>query len=355
MNILKSVLLIGLGIVIFTSPLVLVKKTKNNAHIALEKNHSNKYDYAIIGDSRCHTGVSPKHVTEEVEKFTKKIVNGFNYCVDGSDVLHHSSLVLGGILNQLKGTKVVVWAIHPMQFDSTRINNHLEWLRFADVIPLVRAGAPKELILDLITGTVFPQWRHRPMFASLKSDYMERAAIKTLLAQERLLNLTVEKDIDTRKYFDGGEGFEPFKIVNWEKRFNQGTTAYVADYNKLTIDEWRMNLVKIVSDKIKSMGGTLVLVQLPTASVYKEKFSSQTKYNYWRTLVHKLSIKENIIYLDHAPLHLSEDTQFGDPAHMAVDAAIDYSRYLARSLSELVFAPDAYQQVEVNGTLLGEI
>lgn len=301
---------------------------------------------AIIGDSRPHTGISPKMLLSQLDPQGKAGLTAHNFAVDGTDAAHHASFAWNGLLKEVPAPQLIIWGVNPLQFDGSRKNNRLEQLHLRDMAELFTAGAPFETLLDVATMGFFAPWRHRPLFATAVADYSERAAIRLLPLQTKVLGLAYEPDPLSREYETLPDGHVPFRVLHWENRFKRGAESYVAEYAALEISEWHLAMARRLAQIARGAGTKLVLVEMPMAPWMIQRLAGGAKHLIWRRRLRDLAKAEGALYLDHSALY-GEDTQFGDPGHMPLETALDYSVRLGQQLKTILPA----SQLGLVGTL----
>jgi hypothetical protein len=330
--ILKAILIIAITACVFLLPLTFVgdieSPAKNQMNL-ISKSPDVNY-VVVIGDSRCHVGISPKKIESSIN-YTKDPVSVINLCVDGTDITHHYS-VLRSIYKSGVRPQIVLWAVNPLQFSKKLVNNRIEQLHLEDIPALLRSGTPHEIVLDVITGRLMGPWAHRPKFKLLKSDYMERAAIRALPIQYAL-GLSRADEKPSRKYHQLEKGFEPFTIIEWEARYLAGLKTYREEYRGLFIDTWRLRMAKEIATLAKNYGSRLVVVELPVSSDYYNEFATGGTHQNWRDNLKNILAPYSVDYYDHTSLYLNRKKLFGDPGHMSMPLAEEYSIYLANSLN----------------------
>lgn len=327
------VVLIAVFFAVFSSLLMLAGDPQSPAYPILNGLEKTPH-LAIVGDSRPHTGISPTRITSELNTLGLPDVRSYNFAVDGTDVLHSYSFVINGLLQRKPVPKVIVWGTNPLQFDGSRPNNRLEQLDLNDVPALWRAGAPIETILDVVTMAYFRPWRQRPVFARVVSDYSERAAIRTLPIQTRLLGLSHAAEVKSRVYTKRDDGQEPFEILDWKDRFDRGAAAYIKDYEKLVLSAWHIEIARLLAKQVREAGSKLIILEMPVAPWFQSHLAPHPKHAKWRDEITKIATHEGALFLNHAALYTDSDSKFGDPAHMPAVTADEYSIKLARTMFE---------------------
>ena len=295
-------------------------------------------DFAVIGDSRSHSDISPRILSEVWAP--QGALKGYNFSVDGTDVLHHISFASHALLESDHKPKFIIWTPHPLQFDGNRSNNRLEELVSPNVTPLadigtyIKAGAPIEFLLDVITKSLFSPWEHRSMMAEKISEHMVAAGLRTLPYQQRFLGLTVVPEVEGRTYLFEADGQSPFIVLSHgQERFDRGVTVYRYDYENLKLSEWHFELAKMLAQKAAAAHVTLIILELPVAPWFQENLLENRKHLAWRARMKEIAASEGAIYIDHSRFY-SERENFGDPGHLVKSAADDYSKSLAQVLAE---------------------
>ncbi len=290
---------------------------------------------AVIGDSRPHTGISPKTLLSVLDPSGRQGLTAHNFAVDGTDALHHTSFARNALLKGPAIPAVIIWGVNPLQFDASRKNNRLEQLPLGDVPELWSAGAPLETLLDVTTMRVFAPWRHRPLFATLVADFSERAAIRLIPLQTQLLGLTYEREPRSREYETRADGHVPFRVLQWEDRFKRAAASYEADYAALEVGAWHLALAKRLASRAREAGSRLIFVEMPVSPWLRDHLSNGEKHLLWRRRLQDIAAAEGAPYLDHSATY-GKDTQFGDPGHMPLETSLDYSVRLATDLKKLL-------------------
>lgn len=299
------------------------------------REHPEPLDLAIVGDSRAHTGVSPKEILKTWGNSHGLLgIRVRNFGVDGTDVLHHTSFVRNGLARMRETPRIIIWTPNPLQFSQGRVSNRLEQLHAVDVAWLAKAGAPFEALLDVGTMTIFPPWKHRPLVARMLSDYTERAGLRTLPLQKKLLGLTYTAEQKSRVYTALEDGQEPFDVLEWADRFDRGAKAYLNDYEKLALSDWHFEVARGLARKARDSGSQLVILEMPVSPWFRAHLSNTPKHLEWRTRLKRIAEEESALYFDHSAAFGASDHEFGDPGHMPRQTAERYSRFLAEKLYE---------------------
>lgn len=322
---------------LFSAPIAFVGNPTSPAYEKLENllKTSVSLDFAIIGDSRAHTGLSPSELSRILNTRTSHPVRGYNFAVDGTDILHHFSFAKNGLSKLAPKPKVVLWTPNPLHFNDVRTSNRLEQLLPSDGISLARAGAPFELLLDIYTMAVFKPWRHKPMVTRMLSDYSERAGLRTLPVQQKVLGLHYEKEAPSREYIALEDGQEPFTVLEWKDRFRRGAESYTTDYAALKLSQWHFNLAALFATELANQGIKLVIIEMPVAPWFQTHLANTDKHLEWRTRLQEIAASTGAIYLEHSNFMKGSDSLFGDPGHMPRETAILYSQELAEILLKM--------------------
>jgi hypothetical protein len=329
----KTALVIFGAFTLLSLPLIKAGRTESPAKTALRQ-LGKAPAIAVVGDSRAHAAIAPRLLKRAFEHAGVPGADGYNFAVDGTDLLHHRSFVVNALLGGTSRPKVLIWAPNPLSFDGSRTQNLLEQLELRDVPPLTRAGAPLELLLDVLTMKLFPAYGHRPVIQSKTVQITDAAAAKLLRVQQTV-GYTLEQPSGTRVFTAYPDGHKPFHVVgNWRVRFDRVARVYAADYEKLRVSDWHFALARDLIRRVRDAGITLVVIELPVAPAYREKFASTPKHQAWRERLRRLVIDEGAIWLSHVDRYPS-DTSFNDPAHMHDETAEDYTRFLAEELLRL--------------------
>lgn len=328
MIIFRKTIVIILSALLFASALMFSGLTDSPALVLLRQYEKSKQKVSVvvIGDSRCHSGVDPEILEQEL-RLSEKDEIALNLCVDGTDVLHHLSLIRS-IFKLGYNPKYIIWAIHGLQFSSEHINNRIEYLNISDIGQLWSAHAPIELILDVITGTIYRPWAYRPRFKNLKSDYMERLAIR-LMPIQNFMGLSSQSLKKARKYYQRSNGFMPFTILDWKERYYSGLKHYDLELNKFKAAKWRLNLIDHIIEYVKKNETRLMPVELPVSEEYLNKIKHHAEYQHWRENIKNIFSANDIKYLDHTTLYRRRRDSFGDPGHFSIGLSREYSRSLS--------------------------
>ncbi len=328
MTINRSLGLLFVSFVFFCSPLLFVGNPGNPAYPQL-KTAGAVPDISIIGDSRAHVGMAPRQLLAELTDQGVPGLTAQNFAVDGTDVLHHWSFASSALLSGPRRPRVLIWAANPLQFDDSRRNNRLEYLKLADALPLLRMRAPLELVLDVVTMGLFRPWARRPLFKTFVSDYSERLGIRTLPLQTRVMGLTYEQEELSRTYTDRGDGWVPFKVLQWKDRFHRGALGYEREYAGLKLGSWHFALVRDFARRCARNGVKLIVVETPVSPWFQSHLALLPVHQEWRRRMADELEKEGALFLNHAALmEEAGDEAFGDPGHMPEDLALRYTKRL---------------------------
>jgi hypothetical protein len=315
---------------VLASPLARIHPYKPPTIEALQTHDD--VELAILGDSRPHAGVSPTILAEAFSSAGLGARRGYNFGQDGSDALHHVSFGRE-LLRRAASLRLVVWSPNPLSFDDTRRSNRLEQLATSDIVPLARAGAPLELLLDLATGAAFPPYQKRPLVKERVEGRTTSAANHLLPFQTKVLGLQYEPRPKPREYFPLPDGQEPFTVIaDWQDRFDRGGAQYQIDYERLQLSEWHFRYARELLAQARKAGVLVVVVELPVAPSYRERFASLPKHAAWRQRLATLAAEEGALWFSDADAY-GDDRQFGDPGHMHREAAAAYSKRLGDLLA----------------------
>jgi len=306
-----------------SAPLLRVATPQNGAFAAAASELP--VDLAIVGDSRAHVGVSPARLLESLTG-----LRIYNFANDGSDVLHHYDFVDRALLG--KPPRVILWAPNPLGFNDRRVNNRLEQLHAMDLGMLRRAGAPLELLLDLVTMRVFPPYRKRPVIAEKVSERVEALGLKSLPLQNRLLGLHYNEPPRSREYHALPDGQEPFTVLDWQDRFERGVLGYATDYAGLGKSDWHLRIGRALLARAQAAGVLVVIVELPVSPQFRAHQGIDPRHLAWRHAMQAAADETGALYWDHTA-YFDDDHVFGDPAHMAEPAAMAYSHSLGAKLA----------------------
>ena len=290
-------------------------------------------DFAILGNSRSHVGLSPRLFAEGLAAAGVGGMRGWNFSVDGTDAMHHASFGLHGLLADAHGPRVVVWAVDPLMFDASRKANRLEQLRRSDLPILARAGAPLEVVLDVAAMQLFPPYRHRPLVLAKVEDKTESMG-KRLTKVQRMAGLVEVVHPKARQYDKPGEGFEPFTVVDdWEYRFYQRHGPhYATEYQALTLSDWHERFAARFLAAARAQGVVVVVLEMPLSPYYRERFASGATHLAWRERMRRLAESQGALFVSDADRY-SSDRDFGDPGHLPLSTAQEYSRALGEKLA----------------------
>lgn len=290
-------------------------------------------ELAIVGDSRAHVGLSPTRMTTALAE-AGITTHAYNFAVDGTDVLHQFDFVDRGLAAQPseRRPRVILWAPNPLGFNDNRTNNRLQQLSRIDIATLLRARAPTELVLDLLTLRYFPPYRRRPVIGEKIATYVEIAGKKTLPLQRRVLGLSYDEPPKSREYRSLPDGHEPFTVLDWQDRFERGEKGYQADYAGLGKSDWHLRIARALLARAHAAGILVVVVELPVAPWFREHMGADPRHLAWREALKNAVRDEGGLYWDHTA-RFDDDRAFGDPAHMADELAFRYSDELGTALA----------------------
>ena len=289
-------------------------------------------DVAIVGDSRAHAGVSPTRLTAALAAAGLPDRKLHNFATDGTDALHHFDFVDRALLRAGPPPRVIVWAPNPLGFNDARTNNRLEQVAGVDLRAVWRAGAPREMLLDLVTLRLFPPYRARPILAGKIADKVEILGKKSLPLQTRLLGLRYEEPPRSREYHPLPDGHEPFTVLDWEDRFRRGVRGYELDYAGLGKMDWHMRIAGELLARAREAGVLVVVVELPVAPHFRAHQGLDPRHLAWRARLADLARLHGALYWDHTA-RFDDDRAFGDPAHMSDVTSFAYSTYLGDELA----------------------
>ena len=329
---------IALAFAVLALPLSLVGDLRSSEMRRLEKLRAvpgaRPLDFAIIGDSRPHAGLSPTEIASTLATEGLPGLSGHNFGVDGTDVLNHYSFTTNGLLALPEAPRLVLWAVNPAEFDGSSTNSRLEQLVPSDVPMLYELGAPTEMLLDVFTMRFFPPWRHRPALALRLADFTERAEELTRPFQTRVLGLRVKPP--SRRLVPLPDGHEPIEVVDWQDRFERRALRYVGEYQALIVSPWQCEVGRRLAHRLRAAGVQLILLELPVSPWYQQHLTTTPKHQEWRRRMRDLAGEEHAQFWDHSTLYTGagDDHRFADPGHMDRATAFDYSRRLGRMLAE---------------------
>lgn len=319
---------------ILSAPIARVGDPTSPAYEALEDAaRTGPLQFAILGNSRPHVGLSPPLFAEGLAAGGIPGKRGWNFAVDGTDSMHHASFAVHGLLAGDPPPRVIVWAVDPLMFDASRKTNRLEQLRPRDLPILARSGAPLEVVFDVAAMQVFPPYRHRPLVLAKVEDKTESLG-KRLAKIQRLLGLVATDHPKAREYTKPGAGFEPFVVLDdWEFRFYQRHGPhYATEYQALTLSDWHERFAARFLATAKERGVVVVVLEMPLSPYYRERFASGAKHQAWRERMRRLAESQGAVFVTDADRY-SRDLDFGDPGHLPLSTAQEYSRYLGEALA----------------------
>ncbi len=294
-------------------------------------------NFIIVGDSRAHCGLAPRVMRPIMEARGLHVGDAFNYAIDGTDVLHHRSTVAelaADLANEKQDLGVVVWTPNPLSFDGSRISNRLELLHGSDLRSLATSGAPTELVFDLATMQFFPPYRERPAMKDWLDERGEGVG-KRLLGVQSKAGLEVVREPKRRIYTSHPDGQISFRVIaEWEVRFPVRLATYKDSFKKLSQDDFHFAQARDLAKIVREHGGTLVILEMPSAPLYRQAFDDDPKQLTFRTRLEAIAKEEGAVFLSHAD-HYSDDRLFGDPGHLVETTADDYSAFLASELAQL--------------------
>jgi hypothetical protein len=338
----SRVVLIAIFFALLAAPVARIGDPTSPAYEALEDATSARpsngasepspLDFAVLGNSRAHVGLSPRRLSEGFAAAGLSDRRGWNFAVDGTDSMHHASFALHGLLAEPHPPRLIVWAVDPLMFDASRKANRLEQLRAGDVPLLVRARAPLELVLDVASMQAFPPYRHRPLVLAKVEDKTESMG-QRLTRVQRLAGLVTIERPKPRDYQHFDDGFEPFVVLaDWEFRFYQRHAVhYAAEYEALVLSDWHERFSRSFLAAAKDEGVVVVLLEMPISPYYREHFAGGAKHQAWRARMQRLADSEGALFLSDADRY-SSDHDFGDPGHLPKSTAEEYSRALGERL-----------------------
>lgn len=288
-------------------------------------------DIAVIGDSRPHVGIAPRLLLRDLQRAGLGALSGYNYAEDGTDALHHVDLIERDLLRLPRPPRVVLWAPNPLSFDASRKANRLERLPPTVIPPLVMAGAPAELLLDLGTMAVFSPYRHRPALKLRLEDLSESLADR-LLRVQGLLGLTVRREPRGRIYTEHADGQSSFRVVaDWEARFARGLASYRERYAQLQLDETHFKLAAHALRHARARGCLVILAEMPVSPTYRAELATTRQHLSYRVRLAALAQEEGALWLSFAD-RFDDDHAFGDPAHLVESSAAEFTAELAQVL-----------------------
>lgn len=322
------------GVALFfllSAPLLKVSDPQSPSEKKIERD-ATRPRLAIFGDSRAHFGVNPALMSRVFAEAGIADVTEHNFAENGTDALHHYNLIASNLLEKPGPPTVIVWAPNPLSFDDSRNANRLEQVRPKNLGPMLRAGAPLEAFLDIITMTAFPPYRQRLRIKSGIESRIEEAGLKLAPVQAAVLGLSFTPEPERRQVIDHPDGYKPFRVLSlWEETFAESFKTYRGRYEELKLSEWRFRLAREMMQKVRAAGCVLVVVELPVSPMYSRALASSAKHRAFRERLSRMAAEEGVPFLSHAE-HFHDDRDFGDQAHMVEAAAEAYSAFLAKAL-----------------------
>ena len=331
MKLFARILIIFASFAVFSSVLCLVGNPRGPAWAALDlkPERTHDLDFAVIGDSRAHDEISPRILSDILSHHKLK---GYNFGVDGTDVLHHFSFATHALLEPRQKPKIIIWVPNVLQFDEQRSNNRLEELQGSDLISLYRAGAPLESMLDVATEVAFRPWAHRPLIAEIISDYTERAGLRSLAFQSRFMGLQVVPETPGRRYEPQEDGQNPFVVMDWKERFDRSTQIYTNRYQHLHLSERRFQIARMLAHEAAANGVIFVMIESPVAPWFQQNLLDSKDHLAWRAQMQKIADDEGALFLNHSRFY-DHNEYFGDAGHLDKATSEDYSAKLAKVLA----------------------
>ena len=335
MKLFARILFIFASFGVFSSVLCLIGNPRGPAWAALEhkSERTHDLDFAVIGDSRAHDEISPRILSEHLSsKASGHTLKGYNFGVDGTDVLHHFSFATHALLEAKTKPKMIIWVPNVLQFDEQRSNNRLEELQASDIASLWKAGAPLESMLDVVTQVAFRPWAHRPLIAEIISDYTERAGLRSLAFQSRFMGLRVVPESTGRRYEPQEDGQNPFVVIDWKDRFDRSTAIYANRYQHLHLSERRFQIARMLAHEAAANGVVLVMIESPVAPWFQQNLLETKDHLAWRAQMQKIADDEGALFLNHSRFY-DHNEYFGDAGHLDKATSDDYSVKLAKVLA----------------------
>lgn len=314
-------------------------------------------DIAIVGDSRAHVGLAPGKLEADgpsgASGSSGTLSKGpglavYNFAVDGSDALHHSSFILQGLLKQPHPPRVIVWATNPLGFNEERNNNRIERLLPADLPMLYKNGAPLETLLEIGTGLWFAPYRQRATVAENVNNLADRLAWLAVHIQTRILKLPYTPVAPTSEYFPREAGYVPFKILVWAARFERGMADYTRKYATARLSGPHLLAARDILRGARRAGTHVVILEMPVAAWYGEALTSGEFHAGWRRRMEGLANAEGATFLQDAGA-VGGNEGFGDPGHMSFEASQIYSQTLARRLRAIPAVREALGAGKLGG------
>jgi len=291
------------------------------------KNIKRPLGIAIVGDSRAHAGLSPARLGEAIET----PVNIYNFAVDGTDALHHTSFVVNGLLNQKVPPAVILWAPNPLSFNEERKNNRVEQLTLSDLPLLWRNRAPFEMLLDIATAELFGPYRQRVVLKRVMKNLTDRMAWLAVHVQRRVLKLGYTPLLPAREYLHADRGYAPFNVLRWQDAFERSAADYAHQYRTARLSTLRTEAARDLLRAARRAGVHVVVLELPVAPWFQENLATQDFHRAWRKWVQEIAAAEGADFVCDAAFG-SDNHEFGDPGHMHRTAAEAYSEKLGVKL-----------------------
>lgn len=294
------------------------------------KNIKQPLGIAIVGDSRAHAGLSPARLGEALET----PVDIYNFAVDGTDALHHTSFVVNGLLKQKAPPAVILWAPNPLSFNEERKNNRIEQLTVADLPFLWSNRAPFEMVLDIATAELFGPYRQRVVLKRTMKNLTDRMAWVAVHVQRRVLKLGYTPLLPAREYLHADRGYAPFNVLRWQDAFERSAADYTQQYRNARLSTLRTDAAREFLRAAKRAGVHVVVLEMPVAPWFQENLATQDFHRGWRQWMQKITTEEGADFVCDAALGFVNE-EFGDPGHMHRASSEAYSEKLGGKLQTI--------------------
>lgn len=310
---------------------LLSKGLASSANLIVSETTERAAHLLIAGDSRSHVGLDPKPLSHFDLSESRGAFIARNISEDGSGVLRQCSLLLREIRKQIPQPQAVIWAVNPLTFDKRRIGPDAARLGFRELGALIRAKAPLETILEVVSGAVLPAMKYRGTVGAALEKRMESLVRISIGVQKRLPGVEYIPPTKDREYLREVCGFEPFRILDWNNRFQKGCKNYEEKYRTLKIPEATFAIAEDFMQTLVRRGVRLLVLEMPVAPWYRENLSDQQSHRKWRERMRTIAERSGCAFWDDSGW-AKDDRQFGDPGHMEWRSAASYSRGLAQRL-----------------------
>lgn len=303
------------------------------------KNIKQPLGVAIVGDSRAHAGLSPARLRQAVE--TPLAI--YNFAVDGTDALHHTSFVVHGLLKQKALPAVILWAPNPLSFNEERKNNRIEQLTLSDLPRLWQSRAPLETLLDILTAELFGPYRQRVVVRRAMKTLTDRMAWVAVHVQSRVFKLRYTPSLPAREYLESDRGYAPFNVIRWQDTFERIAADYTQQYRKARLSTLRIEAAHELLRAAKRAGVHVVVLEMPVAPWFQENLATQDFHRAWRKWLQEIATEAGADFICDAE-DGSDNQDFGDPGHMCRAASETYSEKLGVKLRSIPAVCEALEK-----------